>query len=69
MRSWWRRSGRGGWLRNWGCEGREGGPELRVWPVDGKPVLMAPEGDAGPPALGFDVAADRVVLLAGPPGS
>nr|WSX73029.1 hypothetical protein OH826_03735 [Streptomyces sp. NBC_00899]WSX80905.1 hypothetical protein OH826_47775 [Streptomyces sp. NBC_00899] len=32
----------------------------------GKPVLMDPEGDYGHPVLGFDVAADRVVLLADP---
>ncbi|MFD7206480.1 hypothetical protein [Streptomyces sp. NPDC059893] len=32
----------------------------------GKPVLMDPEGDAGHPVLGFDVEADRVVLLADP---
>ncbi|MFI1212586.1 hypothetical protein ACH4UV_33905 [Streptomyces sp. NPDC020802] len=30
----------------------------------GKPVLMDPEGDYGRPVLGFDVEADRVVLLA-----
>ncbi|CCK25070.1 hypothetical protein BN159_0691 [Streptomyces davaonensis JCM 4913] len=30
----------------------------------GKPVLMDPEGCHGHPVLGFDVAADRVVLLA-----
>ncbi|MFE1229767.1 hypothetical protein [Streptomyces sp. NPDC058745] len=30
----------------------------------GKPVLMAPEGGSGHPVLGFDVEADRVVLLA-----
>lgn len=30
----------------------------------GKPVLMDPEGDHGHPVLGFDVEADRVVLLA-----
>ncbi|MFJ9567523.1 hypothetical protein ACIRQQ_46815 [Streptomyces fuscichromogenes] len=35
----------------------------------GKPVLMDPEGDHGRPVLGFDVEADRVVLLANPPGS
>ncbi|MDT0381261.1 hypothetical protein RM572_21110 [Streptomyces sp. DSM 42041] len=29
----------------------------------GKPVLMAPEGDAERPVLGFDGASDRVVLL------
>ncbi|SEE24202.1 hypothetical protein SAMN05428939_7849 [Streptomyces sp. TLI_105] len=32
----------------------------------GKPVLMDPEGDYGHPVLGFDVEADRVVLLADP---
>lgn len=32
----------------------------------GKPVLMDPEGDSGHPVLGFDVGADRVVLLAEP---
>lgn len=32
----------------------------------GKPVLMDPEGDYGRPVLGFDVEADRVVLLAEP---
>ncbi|MGC0334853.1 hypothetical protein RKD23_007843 [Streptomyces sp. SAI-170] len=32
----------------------------------GKPVLMDPEGDYGHPVLGFDVGADRVVLLAEP---
>ncbi|MFF8882079.1 hypothetical protein [Streptomyces flaveolus] len=32
----------------------------------GKPVLMDPEGDHGHPVLGFDVGADRVVLLAEP---
>ncbi|MFJ8002876.1 hypothetical protein [Streptomyces fagopyri] len=32
----------------------------------GKPVLMDPEGDYGRPVLGFDVEADRVVLLADP---
>ncbi|MFF9476923.1 hypothetical protein ACF1E9_30445 [Streptomyces roseolus] len=32
----------------------------------GKPVLMDPEGDGGHPVLGFDVKADRVVLLADP---
>ena len=32
----------------------------------GKPVLMTPEGDSGYPVLGFDPAADRVVLLADP---
>lgn len=31
-----------------------------------KPVLMDPEGDDGHPVLGFDVEADRVVLLADP---
>jgi len=31
-----------------------------------KPVLMDPEGDCGHPVLGFDVEADRVVLLAEP---
>ncbi|MEU6739418.1 hypothetical protein [Streptosporangium sandarakinum] len=30
----------------------------------GKPVLMSPEGDSDHPVLGFDVRADRVVLLA-----
>jgi len=35
----------------------------------GKPVMMDPEGDYGHPVLGFDVAADRVVLLAEPPGT
>ncbi|WP_030023098.1 hypothetical protein [Streptomyces monomycini] len=39
---------------------REIGRRLR------KPVLMDPEGDCGRPVLGFDVAADRVVLLADP---
>ncbi|MFE2154444.1 hypothetical protein ACFXAO_30860 [Streptomyces lavendulae] len=34
----------------------------------GKPVLMDPEGDHGHPVLGFDVEADRVVLLADPLG-
>jgi hypothetical protein len=29
----------------------------------GKPVLMDSEGDCGCPVLGFDVEADRVVLL------
>jgi hypothetical protein len=29
-----------------------------------KPVVMHPEGDSGRPVLGFDVDADRVVLLA-----
>ncbi|MFE9249911.1 hypothetical protein [Streptomyces sp. NPDC007088] len=33
----------------------------------GRPVLMGPEGDPGRPVLGFDVEADRVVLLAEPP--
>ncbi|MBT2445338.1 hypothetical protein J7E93_35715 [Streptomyces sp. ISL-36] len=33
----------------------------------GKPVLMDPEGDYGHPVLGFDVEADRVVVLANPP--
>lgn len=32
----------------------------------GKPVLMDPEGDYGHPVLGFDVEADRVVLMADP---
>ncbi|WP_432176745.1 hypothetical protein [Streptomyces sp. Tue6028] len=32
----------------------------------GKPVLMDPEGDHGNPVLGFDVEADRVVLLVEP---
>ncbi|ASY36828.1 MULTISPECIES: hypothetical protein [Streptomyces] len=32
----------------------------------GKPVLMDPEGEYGHPVIGFDVEADRVVLLAGP---
>ncbi|MFJ3205891.1 hypothetical protein [Streptomyces sp. NPDC086989] len=32
----------------------------------GKPVLMDPEGGSGHPVLGFDVEADRVVLLADP---
>lgn len=32
----------------------------------GKPVLMDAEGDYGHPVLGFDVDADRVVLLADP---
>ncbi|MEU5041570.1 hypothetical protein [Streptomyces griseorubiginosus] len=31
-----------------------------------KPVLMDPEGHDGHPVLGFDVEADRVVLLAAP---
>ncbi|MFE1177004.1 hypothetical protein [Streptomyces sp. NPDC058773] len=39
---------------------REIGRRLR------KPVLLDPEGDCGHPVLGFDVEADRVVLLAGP---
>ncbi|PJM97854.1 hypothetical protein CG740_38860 [Streptomyces sp. CB01201] len=30
----------------------------------GNPVLMHPEGDYGRPVIGFDVEADRVVLLA-----
>ncbi|MET8826318.1 hypothetical protein ABZX40_30425 [Streptomyces sp. NPDC004610] len=30
----------------------------------GKPVLMDPEGDSGHQVLGFDVEADRIVLLA-----
>lgn len=34
----------------------------------GKPVLMDPEGDYGHPVLGYDVEADRVVLLAHPHG-
>ncbi|MFD5323541.1 hypothetical protein [Streptomyces sp. NPDC127092] len=34
----------------------------------GKPVLMDPEGDPGRPVLGFDVEADRVVVLAKSPG-
>ena len=33
----------------------------------GKSVLLDPEGDYGHPVLGFDVEADRVVLLAEPP--
>ncbi|MFC7326361.1 hypothetical protein [Marinactinospora rubrisoli] len=33
----------------------------------GRPVLMDPEGDHCRPVLGFDVAADRGVLLADPP--
>lgn len=33
----------------------------------GKQVLMEPEGDCGHPVLGFDIEADRVVLLADPP--
>jgi hypothetical protein len=33
----------------------------------GKPVLMHPEGAHDHPVLGFDVEADRVVLLAEPP--
>jgi hypothetical protein len=32
----------------------------------GKPVLMAPEGDEEHPVLGFQLGADRVVLLADP---
>ncbi|MEU1116412.1 MULTISPECIES: hypothetical protein [unclassified Streptomyces] len=32
----------------------------------GKPVLLTPESDPRHPVLGFDVAADRVVLLAEP---
>ncbi|MFE5812877.1 hypothetical protein ACFQ6S_05545 [Streptomyces sp. NPDC056479] len=32
----------------------------------GKPVLMDPQGDYGHPVLGFDVDADRVVVLADP---
>jgi hypothetical protein len=32
----------------------------------GKPVLMEPEGHHGHPVLGFDVEADRVVLLMDP---
>ncbi|GAA2471155.1 hypothetical protein ACFPFX_34970 [Streptomyces mauvecolor] len=32
----------------------------------GKAVVMTGEGDYGNPVLGFDPAADRVVLLAGP---
>ncbi|WP_245663630.1 hypothetical protein [Nocardia arthritidis] len=32
----------------------------------GKPVSMTAEGDYGNPVLGFDPAADRVVLLADP---
>lgn len=32
----------------------------------GKPVLMEPEGDDGHPVIGFDVEADRVVVLADP---
>lgn len=35
----------------------------------GRPVLMDPGGDYGHPVLGFDVEADRVVLLAEPPVS
>ncbi|MEU9161365.1 hypothetical protein AB0D29_13985 [Streptomyces sp. NPDC048424] len=34
----------------------------------GKPVLMTAEGDWGNPVLGFDPAADRVVLMADPLG-
>ncbi|MER6630809.1 hypothetical protein ABT301_21760 [Streptomyces sp. NPDC000987] len=33
----------------------------------GKPILMDPEGEHGHPVLGFDIDADRVVLLAEPP--
>ncbi|MFB6616617.1 hypothetical protein ACFCV9_20805 [Streptomyces sp. NPDC056367] len=33
----------------------------------GRPVLMDPEGAHGRPVLGFDVEADRVVLLTEPP--
>ncbi|MFF7454359.1 hypothetical protein [Kitasatospora sp. NPDC008115] len=32
----------------------------------GKPVVMTAEGDHGHPVLGFDPAADRVVLMADP---
>ncbi|MBM9509459.1 hypothetical protein [Actinacidiphila acididurans] len=32
----------------------------------GKPVVMTAEGDYGHPVLGFDPAADRVVLMADP---
>lgn len=32
----------------------------------GKPVLMEPEGDNGHPVIGFDLEADRVVVLADP---
>ncbi|MFC7328059.1 hypothetical protein [Marinactinospora rubrisoli] len=32
----------------------------------GKPVLMDPESDFGHPVPGFDVEADRIVLLADP---
>ncbi|MFB7678294.1 hypothetical protein ACFC26_43565 [Kitasatospora purpeofusca] len=32
----------------------------------GKPVVMTAEGDYGNPVLGFDPAADRVVLMADP---
>ncbi|WP_194828796.1 hypothetical protein [Nocardia sp. XZ_19_231] len=32
----------------------------------GKPVFMSAEGQYGYPLLGFDLAADRVVLLADP---
>ena len=32
----------------------------------GKPVLMDPEGDCGNPVLGYDVAAERIVLLEDP---
>ncbi|MFF0295279.1 hypothetical protein ACFYST_17580 [Kitasatospora sp. NPDC004614] len=35
----------------------------------GKAVQLAAEGDYGHPVLGFDPAADRVVLLADPPSS
>lgn len=35
----------------------------------GKPVLMDPEGDYGHSVLGFDVVADRVMLLAEPPAT
>ena len=31
-----------------------------------KPVLMDPEGDNGHPVLGFDVGADRVVIMSDP---
>ncbi|MDX2546149.1 hypothetical protein ACOT81_27355 [Streptomyces sp. WI04-05B] len=31
-----------------------------------KPVLMDPEGDQGHPVLGFDVEADRVLVVAAP---
>ncbi|MCX5166649.1 hypothetical protein OG616_01305 [Streptomyces antibioticus] len=33
----------------------------------GKPVLVEPEGCYGRPVLGFDVDADRVVLMSDPP--